>query len=158
MLLPDRGRREAAKKDVHVQHASADAFIESLDEAVLHRAAWLDKIQSDVFSLGPLNEGQRDELRSVVQAKLGRVALIAANNWSQTFRHWSSSFWAIKYTPRPLLCLDQRAPMFRFSSLSSLEKRSPPLYSTTSSRPSVSWASRIQSSKLSINGGPRRAA
>lgn len=62
-------------EDVHVEHAAPEAAIESFDETVLHRPAWLDEVQRGAFAFRPLGQRQRyEKLRSVVQAQLGGVA------------------------------------------------------------------------------------
>src|SRR5713101_6178548 len=61
-------------KHVHVKHRFTVAAIESFDKAVLHRLAWFDELQSHAVLLGPLSQSQRDELGTIVQSELERVA------------------------------------------------------------------------------------
>ncbi|OJU63749.1 MAG: hypothetical protein BGO01_07730 [Armatimonadetes bacterium 55-13] len=49
--------------------------MEGLDEPVLLGFAWLGECKFDAFSLGPLNELHRTELRPVVEAKLSGLAV-----------------------------------------------------------------------------------
>src|SRR5258706_9971691 len=63
-----------ALKHEHVEHRFAVAAIESLDETVLHRLAWFDELQSHAVLLGPLSQSQRDELGTIIQSELERVA------------------------------------------------------------------------------------
>src|SRR5437773_1595408 len=61
-------------KQEHVEHRFAVTAIESFNKAVLHRLAWFDELQSHAVLLGPLSQSQRDELRTIVQSELERVA------------------------------------------------------------------------------------
>ena len=51
---------------VLVQTLIAESAIETLNEAVLHRLAWLDESKSDFVRVRPLLEDATDELRTVV--------------------------------------------------------------------------------------------
>src|SRR5438045_5238154 len=63
-----------ALKHEHVEHRFAVAAIESFDEAVLHRLAWFDELQSHSMFFGPVSQGQGNELGTIVQSELERVA------------------------------------------------------------------------------------
>src|SRR2546421_3201632 len=63
-----------ALKNEHVEHRFTVAAIEPFDETVLHRLAWFDELQSHAVLLGPLSQSQRDELGTIVQSELERVA------------------------------------------------------------------------------------
>src|SRR5690606_2367675 len=70
-----------------------------------------------------------------------RVSM-AARSCSRTLRPWSSTLRAMRYSPRRLLRFAHSSPTRRFSSSCSAVNRSPPLYSTTSRRPSLSRATK----------------
>src|SRR3977135_3997642 len=53
-------------KHEHVEHRLAVAAIESFDKAILHRFARFDELKRYLVLLGPVSQGQRDELRTVV--------------------------------------------------------------------------------------------
>src|SRR5437870_798842 len=63
-----------ALKNEHVEHRFAVTAIEPFDETVLHRLAWFDELQSHAVLLGPLSQRQRDELGTIIQSELERVA------------------------------------------------------------------------------------
>lgn len=62
-------------EDVHVEHAASKAAIDSFDETMVHEPARLDEVQRDAFAFRPSGQSWRDELRPVVQAQLGWVAV-----------------------------------------------------------------------------------
>lgn len=53
---------------VHVEDTPWVAAVESFDEAVLHRFAGLDEAELNAVLLNPISQGDRDQLRAVVQA------------------------------------------------------------------------------------------
>src|ERR1041384_2782940 len=63
-----------ALKHEHVEHRFPVAAIESLDEAVLHRFAWFDELQSHTMVFSPLSHSYRDELGTIIQSQLERIA------------------------------------------------------------------------------------
>src|SRR5213075_1657807 len=63
-----------ALKHEHVEHRFTVTAIEPFDKAILHRLTWFDELQSHAVLLGPLRQSQRDELGTIVQSELERVA------------------------------------------------------------------------------------
>src|ERR1044071_5417209 len=55
-----------ALKDKHIEHRFTVAAIESFDEAVLHRPAWLDELEPDVMLLSPIGQRHRDHFWPIV--------------------------------------------------------------------------------------------
>ena len=60
-----------ALKHVHVEHRFTVAAIESFNEAVLHRFAWLDELKRHAMIFGPVSQRDGDQLWSVVPSKVG---------------------------------------------------------------------------------------
>jgi hypothetical protein len=63
-----------ALKHKHIQHRFTVAAIEPFNETILHRLAGFDELQGYAMLLGPVSQRQRDELRTIVQSQLERVA------------------------------------------------------------------------------------
>src|SRR5712691_7559116 len=63
-----------ALKHKHVEYRFAVAAIEPFNETILHWLARFDELERYAMLLGPLSQRQGDELRTIVQSQLERIA------------------------------------------------------------------------------------
>src|SRR6476620_739121 len=63
-----------ALKHKHIKHRFAIAAIEPFNETILHRLTRFDELEPYAMLLGPLSQRQGDELRTIVQSQLERIA------------------------------------------------------------------------------------